>query len=461
MAVTAETADRAAAPPAPARRGSHPGWRKWLAIGSGVGIEVGAEDLRVVAARVRPTGVEVVGTHTIAGFAARPASEWGSEYAAFLRKLGMRRRPAVVLLPRHELVVRHMALPGVEDRDLESAISFQIDSLHPYAEGEAAWCWARLAGTPNVVVGVTRADVVERYWTLFVEAGIAVSSFTFAAAALYSASRLLAAPRAEFFALRSSDGMLEVYGESASRPVFSGVFDQPVERIAPRIRSELRLDPESEPAAQAGLLPAPRRAPEGFDRESGVAPLAAAMTAACPWRALPANLLPAERRAQTSRLIFAPTAALLVLLTAAAALYSWQQSWEDRQYLARLDEQARALERQAAQATQLDSQAAALRERIALIGRFRQRTRADLDALREITVLLQPPAWLQSLSMNRVDVTISGEAEGSAALLELFDQSPLFRGSRFAQGMTRSGGGENFFIRSEREGAGVGEEPEQ
>ena len=39
--------------------------RRWLAFGTGVGIEMGAEDLRVVVARVRPTGVEVLGSTTI------------------------------------------------------------------------------------------------------------------------------------------------------------------------------------------------------------------------------------------------------------------------------------------------------------------------------------------------------------------------------------------------------------
>ena len=51
------------------------GARKWLAIGAGVGIEIAGEDLRVVVARVRPGGVEVVAHCVIAGFTARPATE--------------------------------------------------------------------------------------------------------------------------------------------------------------------------------------------------------------------------------------------------------------------------------------------------------------------------------------------------------------------------------------------------
>ena len=51
--------------------------RKLLAFGSGVGIEIGAADLTVVVARVRPKHVRVTGRLVIENYAARPAAEWG------------------------------------------------------------------------------------------------------------------------------------------------------------------------------------------------------------------------------------------------------------------------------------------------------------------------------------------------------------------------------------------------
>ena len=87
--------------------------RKLLAFGSGVGIEIGATDLEVAAARVRPTRIRVLGRATIHNFAGRPAAEWGTEYARFLKSLGAGRMSATVLLPRREVIVRQMALPGV------------------------------------------------------------------------------------------------------------------------------------------------------------------------------------------------------------------------------------------------------------------------------------------------------------------------------------------------------------
>ena len=36
-------------------------FKKWLAIGSGIGIEIAGEDLTVTVVRVRPSGVSVLG----------------------------------------------------------------------------------------------------------------------------------------------------------------------------------------------------------------------------------------------------------------------------------------------------------------------------------------------------------------------------------------------------------------
>ncbi len=163
--------------------------RKLLAFGFGIGVEIGATNLEVVAARVRPTGIHVVGRSTIVNYASRPAAEWGAEYAHFLKTLGAAHLSATVLLPRREVIVRQMALPGVASKDVDSAIRFQLDTLHPYGDEEVYWGWSPLT-FGSVLVGIARQSVVSRYVQLFNEAGVAVSSFTFSAAAVHAAIRL-------------------------------------------------------------------------------------------------------------------------------------------------------------------------------------------------------------------------------------------------------------------------------
>ena len=77
--------------------------RKWLAFGSGVGIEVGSADLTVSVVRMRPSGATVLGVETIENFRGRPAAEWGRQYGEFVRKHGAVHVAAVVLVPRQEV----------------------------------------------------------------------------------------------------------------------------------------------------------------------------------------------------------------------------------------------------------------------------------------------------------------------------------------------------------------------
>ena len=119
-------------------------FRKWLAIGTGLGMEIAREDLLVTVVRVRPSGVKVLGELTIPNFLDQPATEWGASYSQFLKKLGLTHLAATVLLPRDEVMVRQVSLPGVTDRDLASAVRFEIDSLNPYSEEEAVFDWARV-----------------------------------------------------------------------------------------------------------------------------------------------------------------------------------------------------------------------------------------------------------------------------------------------------------------------------
>ena len=427
--------------------------RKWLAVGAGVGIEVGARELRIVVARVRPTGVRVLGSATIEGFRERPATEWGAEYAAFLKKLGASHLVASVLLPRQEVIVRPLNLPGVAAGDLEAAVGFQLESLHPYPEDEAASAWARIPRAAWVLVAIARRAVVERYAELFSEAGVKVASFTVSAAAIRSAIRLLATPPAAFVTYHDAGGEVELYGESEARPLFSAVFDVPLERALPLALAELRLDAAPESLPLQRMLPAPRWAPPDFDLSRATLAYAAALAGACPRLATAANLLPAQLRQTSSRAIYVPTLALGGLLAIVLAALTISGTLENRRYLERLDAEIAKLEPRAKRLSQMEGQVAAARARTQLLDDFQKRSKADLDALNELTMRLSPPAWLNSLELTRAGANLSGEAEQAASLLKILDASPMFRNSEFTMGITRIGGAEVFRVRTQREGA--------
>jgi Tfp pilus assembly protein PilN len=427
-------------------------FRRLLAFGSGVGIEIHGKDLHVVVTRVRPTGVRVLGYCAIANFTGRPASEWGSLYAKFLKGLGAAHLSATVLIPRDQVIVRQLTLPGVKANDMEGAIRFQLDTLHPYGEEDVEWGWSPLPGDA-ALVGIMRREAMERYATLFAEAGVPVHSFTFSAAAIHTAIQLNATEPPEAFVAvgRSEDGEVEIYGQSPARPVFSAQFDMPAERAAVLAASELRVETSPKPMPLAGVLPAPRLNPVENDLARNALPYAAALAGSCPMVASAANLLPVSRRVSTSRTLFIPTMALAAILALVAGGMLVWSAIDRRQYLKRLEAETERLKPQDRKAAALDRQFEAVRARIRQLDEFRGRTRADLDALNELTRLLAPPVWTNGIDLTRENVTLSGEAPQASGLIKIIDASPFFENSDFSV-IAKSQNAEMFRIRANRRG---------
>jgi hypothetical protein len=432
---------------------STPGYRKWLAFGTGIGIEMGREDLIVTAVRLRPSGVRVLGELTIPRFREQPAAEWGENYASFLEKLGARHLAATILLPRDEVTVRQVLLPGVKDKDLASAIRFEIDSLNPYAEEEAAYDGARIGKTPSILIGITRRSCLERYIALLSQAGVKVASFSFSGPAIYSALRLYAdCPADGLVALGQSGDEVEVYGESVTRPLFSARLEQSADRARTLAISELRLPPETEANALHLQLPQPVAAPENYDSARSSLSYAAAVSSASLLSPLSLNLLPPEQRRSASRLRYVPTAvvgSLVLLLCVAVLAYP---KYSDNQYFELLQAQIRTLDPQARKAADLDRQTINARNRAQTLDNFRLHTREDLDALNDLTHLLAPPAWLDSMQLTRTSINISGQTPQAATLIKLLDGSPHFQGSAFSLPLQKGSGGEVFSIRTTRKG---------
>lgn len=428
--------------------------RKLIAFGSSVGIEINGENLEITAVRMRPNGIDVLGTITIADFRARRAAEWGAEYARFLAGVGATHLAATVLLPRHETIVRQIALPGVAARDLASAIALQIDTMHPYGDEEVVSGWSRLE-SGGALVGILRRSVLDQYVAWFAEAGISVASFTFSASAIYVARRTPVAPppahEGGFVAATQCDsGGLEVYGESAARPVFSADFDLPLDRAVGLAASELRLEPGREPLPLDHILPAPRTNPVSNDLSRRALPYATALAGACPWLGAATNLLPVEQRQSNSRTMFIPTAALGALLLLVTGALLAHSSIQDHRYLAVLEAEVAKIEPQAKRAAALDAEFVRAQNRIRLLDEFRGRTKGDLDTLNGLTTLLPPTSWSSMIDLTPDAATFGGEAEQAAPLLKLLDGSQYFQNSAFVGSIAKSGGGDQFQIRTMR-----------
>lgn len=461
-------------------------------IGTGCGIEVRGDDLLIVAVKSRPNGVSVLGKKTLARFRERPPHEWGTEYAAFLKELGLSHLAATVSIPRADVIVRQIQLPPVKGKDLAAAVHYQIDTLHPFGEGEVYYSFAPLkdvetaGGELPVGIVIAEKQKVDQYANMFEGAGIPVSSFSVTAAAFFTGVRVRwDNPPVPFLITDFQGEQLEIYGEGTNRPLFSAEFDLtvlPPTRALQLAGSDLRLEgDESASLAVCGersgadtaeggdesaapeyfaleaegsfeqlsiteILPSPISAPLDFEVRRDAAGLAVALEAACPRMGWRANLLPAERRRSSSRWMYAPTIVLGSLLCLILLGFLLRGTIQDGAYIKTLQaEQARLADSVEKAQNNRDSIAEA-RRRIDTLQSLARRTELDMRVLAEVSELVPDTAWLTELTLDDKGIEITGEAESAAPLLGRLNDARYLSEAAFSTSLREIDSGQRFQI---------------
>jgi hypothetical protein len=133
-------------------------------------------------------------------------------------------------------------------------------------------------------------------------------------------------------------------------------------------------------------------------------------------------------------------------------MFAWS-NYADAKYLKGLNAEIARLEPVAQRARALDREIEKARAQTQLLDRFRAQTRFDLDALNELTRIIQPPAWTSVIDLSRDMVRITGEAPDAAPLVRILDGSPFFENSApdFINRANNGGAGEMFQIHTSRE----------
>lgn len=393
--------------------------------------------LRIAIVRVRNGNVQIVAETTIEDVNSRPASAWGAEAAAFLSRHGRAKHPLTVVVRDEDAIVRTVRLRGVAESDRAAALQYETDALHPYGAGAVLNAWSSVS-SDTVLTAFAMEETIEKYAAIFAEAGLPVGTLTVPAEVLRSLRRLTQAS-GPLLAVRHNGERTVIYGESEAAPLFWAVTELPAERAIESARAQMRIDSSVASSELAQLLP------EGS--------LAAGAAAASTSSAGPIlNLLPEARRAARRAGRYIPTAVLTsVLALGAIALSGVDRFAENRTVQALEAESARALP-VAQKSASTERERAATKRKIDELKAFRDRTRADLDAVREVTRLIAPPAWAQQFDLTRTTASVSGESEQAAEMLKVFDSSPMFRNSEFTSPLSRATGGRGdaFRIRAER-----------
>ena len=401
-----------------------------------------------------PNKIQVLGRLTISRLMPRAPRPSGAPSTRAFPEGGGRGAPqchGAAAAPR-EVIVRQIALPGVAAKDIEGAIRFQLDTLHPYGE-ERCGVGLVAAGLRRRAGGYCPAKHHRALCRLFVEAGdrraqlhVFRGGGTRRHPVEWRRDTAREVRGAQPFGRRRGGGLRR---EPVAPAVQRGIRPGPAARhhagaLQTTPRGRYRSQDSGRDAAQAG-------------RQSGAERYLPQCAAVCdgPVRGLsPVSLRrPMFYRRNTAASIpgrcssrTVVLAALLLLVAGSMAVYA---SWSEKQYLKQINAEIAKWNRCTGAPIHWTRNRLA-RARARLLDQFRKQTRMDLDALNELTHLLEPPAWSNNIALARDTVRIAGETPQTAPLLKILDASPLFEKHRNPDVRSPLPTGETFQIRTNR-----------
>ena len=388
-----------------------------------------------------------------------------SKVSAFLDRYRLREARVVASLPREMLLVRFLDLPAEAEPRLTQVVGYQIDGLHPFAEGQVYWDCALVARRAekkqiSVMVVMVEKSRLSSHLGLLKKLGLRVSSLTLSAACLAPLGRGVLPSSA--LVLCARDTGLELLG--FDRGDLCATRDlplEPVDSLAERferemhsIRAALAADSGEIPTFSCGTFapaleelvrgsanfPQPKLGlsqPPGFDLVGCFPAFTAAYAGLSP-RSVPSiNLLPLEERWQPRRGVRLPIYALATTAALLAILVLGHGVIENIFYARALDREIGRLSSRASDVRRQSQQVNALVARGDTLDGLRAETWRKLEILQELTRLLPDGTWVQEVQLEEGTVEIGGMSTRAADLVQPLENSRYFFQVEFTSPITR------------------------
>lgn len=424
---------------------------------------------------------------TVEDHAGLPGDKLAGAIQGFLRRHRAAHAPLVIVLPRSEVIVRQLALPLEAETTLAKAVSYQIDSLHPFEPDEVDWDFL-VAGRDEtrhvlrVMVFLAHRKAIEEPAERLRAAGLRPIAVVPSTAALFRLVAVHGTSRARksAVALLWRRTQLELLAIEAGELIYSreaawtGAEATPewLEAELAGVTAQMPTREESVTLLACGETPAWVKSAGRLEIQSLASALdwecsqpedqewteAAALVAAAHMTlgrgGVRINLLPEGLRVIEQRWVRVPSYALgaiVLLLGGTLAARGWIG---DALYDRALRREIARLEPAVEKVRRLDDQSRALLARVDAIEALRRETRIKLIVLSELTRIFPADAWIQSLQINEDMVEMTGYAAAASSLLPLLEDSPYLEKVEFLSAISRGADGKELFrIRARITGA--------
>ncbi len=452
----------------------------------GLGIYIGPDHVSLALVRKRLLKVTLVENRTYPlAPVSRPEERLkslGEAVAAFKRETKAEPGAVHLCLARQELLLNRLILPTAARENLAQVLEYEIERVIPLPRDEIFYDYQVRESGPGengrlavLVVSVPRR-VVRQYVDALEAAGIRPKSVVVAAAALGDYTAFCRGALAQPVALLVRDGdegELAVFverqlvanhsfrGHAPSTAEVNAMVRRDLAEVFHAVEAPVDLlvaaTPNGTPASPDGTLDLFALASGRLDAPTSFFDAADPMLLPAIGAALGAvregvvdiDLLPAEHRPVREGL-FVPLL-LMVVAVVLALVYGGSVIVRDemtRRELAReveeLEPQVAAIKKQEADVRRLQNQIATLTE---------NQDRRMVHYLKELTDKIPSDAYLTTLRYRNNRVEMDGFATKSSELIQILENSPMFKNAQFTSPITQGQGGqERFSIVAEVEG---------
>lgn len=407
-------------------------------------------------------------------FVVEEAEDPVATLAAELRSRGLGGGRVHLGLDRGRAVVKAIELPRTDQGDVARMLEFDLEHHLPFPPEEARFDWVELRSPPpaprRVLLAATEGRSVERARALV--SGVARPASLRVAGHALTGLLPHGLPARHTVWVHRHDGaadLLLLDGRTllASRQVPAGDSSdlaREIKRSVPLARwsaiDEVWLSGDEAPGSELelGRSLAVRVSPPPFApafaplvaalpvHRNGAALLALALAATPRRPAL--NLLPVTARPFTpSRAQLVTAGAMLVAALLGLGLVLAHVIRTER-YVGRVTEETRRLELEARAVDALVADLARTRRVLTALELAQASRVPALPALRELTETLPAGVWLQSLTMDRQGVELTGQADAASTLIPLLEASPRLERVEFTSPVTKTQNKEQFRLRA-------------
>ena len=445
-----------------------------------VGVEVVGETIRLSVVDRQLNRFRVRDLLQIPERSSKPMPELKKQIAEFLARHKAVACPAVLLLPREETVMRQLVLPLDAEANLAKVVEYQLVNLLPSEDALVAYDYAafRQEGSPGslrVSVFLVLREVLDRYLELCEGLGIRLTRVVPASVAFANYLCVLGEHfkvKAALF-LRLEGQSCEVVGVLEQRALIwrEGPFPEDVKlqdflkteaddfRSQARLAEDTTIDvllsgpfevPDSSISSQLNLRCQILSQPASFglgigtrlitshEMQDHFGCLAAGISALRKKVPEPVNLLPAEKRIRKSAWQVVPTYALVaancLLILALVLRGRIQQSL----FSAQLSQEISRIEPEVKKVRGVEEELAQLAQRVSLVADFKEKNAQVLASLVELSEILPKDTFVGDLIFKEGVFEISGLSGQAAALPQIIENSPFFKGAEFVSAITRS-----------------------